>query len=77
MQQKADEVQVGGDHYKTMPIQPWNVMEVVLSRIEFIGYLKGNYVKYAMRAGHKGPESEDANKARHYKQKLDEVLNDR
>lgn len=73
----ADEVQVGGSHYKSMPIQPWSVMEVVLTREEFIGYLKGNFIKYAMRAGNKGDALEDADKARHYKQKLDEVLNDR
>lgn len=71
----ANERQVGGTHYKSMPIQPWDVMEVVLTREEFIGFLKGNYIKYAMRAGNKGDPLEDANKALHYKQKLEEVLN--
>lgn len=70
---KADQRQVSGNHYKAMPIQPWSVMESVLTRDEFIGYLKGNVVKYAMRAGRK-EGSDDAGKAQHYQQKLDEVL---
>lgn len=69
---KADQRQVSGDHYKTMPIQPWAVMESVLTREEFIGYLKGNVVKYAMRAGRK-EGSDDAGKAQHYQQKLKEI----
>jgi len=71
----ADEVQVGGTHYKDMPMQPWEVMASVLSREEFIGFLRGNVIKYAMRAGRK-EGSDDANKARHYQQKLNEVLSD-
>ena len=67
----ADNEQVGGDHYKTMAMQPWEVMEAVLTHEEFIGFLKGNIIKYAMRNGRK--DSDDAGKARHYKKKLDEV----
>ena len=69
----ADERQVSGSHYKDMPMQPWEVMEVVLTPSEFIGYLKGNIIKYAMRAGKK-EGSDDAGKAQHYKQKLAEVM---
>jgi hypothetical protein len=47
-------------------------MEAVLTREEFIGYLKGNLIKYAMRQGRK--DSPDVEKYRHYKQKLDEVM---
>ena len=68
----ANDIQVGGQHYKTMPIQPWDVMESVLTRDEFIGFLKGNVIKYSMRAGRK-EGSDDANKARHYMMKLREV----
>jgi hypothetical protein len=68
----ADEIQVGGAHYKDMPMQPWAVMEVVLTPEEFRGFLKGNVIKYAMRAGHK-PGSDDGSKALHYKQKLEEI----
>lgn len=68
----ANDLQIGGQHYKDMGIQPWDVMEAVLSREEFIGFLRGNIIKYAMRQGKK--DSDDASKARHYKMKLDEVL---
>lgn len=69
----ANERQVGADHYKTMPMQPWEVMEAVLTPEEFRGFLKGNIVKYAMRAGKK-EGSDDAGKAQHYRQKLAEVM---
>ena len=68
----ANDLQVGGQHYKEMGVQPWDVMEAVLSREEFIGFLKGNIVKYSMRAGKK--DSGDAGKARHYMMKLREVM---
>lgn len=67
----ADDIQVGGQHYKDMGIQPWTVMEAVLTHEEFVGFLKGNVIKYAMRQGKK--DSDDANKARHYALKLSEI----
>jgi hypothetical protein len=69
---KANDIQVGGSHYKDMPMQPWDVMEAVLTHEEFIGFLKGNIIKYAMRQGKK-QETDDAGKGHHYKQKLAEV----
>lgn len=72
MNLNADELQIGGQHYKDMGVQPWAVMEAVLTPEEFIGFLKGNCIKYGMRAGKK--DSDDAGKFRHYKMKLDEVL---
>ena len=69
----ANDLQVGGQHYKEMGVQPWDVMEAVLSRDEFIGFLKGNIIKYSMRAGKK--DSDDAGKARHYMMKLREIMN--
>ena len=69
---RADDLQVGGSHYKDMPIQPWDVMGAILTTEEFIGFLKGNVIKYSLRAGRK-QDSDDANKARHYMLKLREV----
>lgn len=69
---RADDLQVSGNHYKDMPIQPWHVMEAVLTHDEFVGFLKGNIIKYSLRAGRKDG-SDDAGKARHYLQKLREV----
>ena len=71
---RADDLQVGGTHYKQMPIEPWEVMDSVLTTEEFIGFLKGNVIKYSMRAGRK-EGSDDAEKAKHYLQKLKEVTN--
>jgi hypothetical protein len=68
----ADDVQVSGNHYKDMPIQPWHIMEAVLTTEEFIGFLKGNIIKYSLRAGRKDG-SDDAGKAKHYMQKLKEM----
>jgi hypothetical protein len=67
----ANEKQVGGTHYKDMPLQPWDVMEAVLTPEEFRGFLKGNIIKYALRQGKK--DSDDAGKAHHYREKLKEV----
>ena len=69
---RADDLQISGNHYKDMAIQPWAVMESVLTREEFIGYLKGNIIKYSMRAGRK-VGSDDTGKAIHYRMKLAEV----
>jgi hypothetical protein len=71
---RADDLQVSGNHYKEMPIQPWAVMQDVLTPAEFRGFLKGNIIKYAMRAGRK-EGSDDAGKARHYQLKLQEITN--
>jgi hypothetical protein len=67
----ANDIQHGGTHYKDMTIQPWAVMEAVLTHEEFVGFLKGNIIKYSLRQGKK--DSPDADKARHYMQKLSEV----
>jgi len=72
MTTNANDMQVGGDHYKEMDPQPWDVMETLLTREEFLGFLKGNMIKYAMRQGKK--DSPDAGKYHHYKKKLDEML---
>ena len=72
-QQNPSTTQVGGTHYTDMAAQPWDVMQSVLSHAEFVGFLKGNIIKYAMRQGRKDG-SDDAAKAQHYRQKLAEIL---
>lgn len=69
----ANDDQVGGEHYKNMHIQPWEVMQSVLTKDEFIGFLKGNIIKYSLRAGKKLGANDDDHKALHYMQKLREV----
>ena len=72
MIERADDMQISGSHYKDMAVQPWAVMELVLTSEEFEGFLKGNIIKYTMRSGRKDG-SDDAGKAKHYMQKLKEV----
>jgi hypothetical protein len=69
----ADNTQVDGAHYKDMGIEPWEVMELILTRKEFLGFLKGNIIKYSMRQGEKDGADKDAEKARHYGAKLKEA----
>ena len=69
----SNEYQVDGSHYVDMGIQPWEVMEDLLTPEEFKGYLKGCLIKYSMRAGKKESSPMDAEKYRHYRQKLNEV----
>ena len=68
----ANAKQVSGDHYVKMQVQPWDVMQSVLTHEEFVGFVKGNIIKYAMRQGLK-PGSDDAGKAQHYREKLAEI----
>ncbi len=63
----ANAVQVGGGHYQTKAIQPWDY--IVSNRL---GYLEGNVVKYVSRWQEKGGR-QDLEKARHYLDKLLEV----
>jgi len=67
--------QVGGDHYKTKSIQPWDVIDT-LPHAEAIGFYRGNAIKYLMRAGAKtdNPARQDYEKALHYIEKLLETL---
>ena len=43
----ANELQIGGQHYKEMGIQPWDVMEAVLTREEFIAWWTGEHAPLA------------------------------
>lgn len=73
----ADSYQVGGSHYKNMKISPWDYMASCLSEDEFVGYLRGNVIKYISRAGAKGDADDalnDLKKAMHYLEKLLEVV---
>ena len=72
---KADDLQVGGDHYKNMGVQPWKAMECWMTPEEFRGCLKGNAMKYLARSNAKGG-AEDVKKAGHYITKLTEVMDD-
>lgn len=62
-------------HYKgNKGIETIDFIENVLTREEFIGYLRGNVIKYQSRANLKGRKEEDLKKAKWYSDKLVEVL---
>lgn len=63
----ANEIQIGGDHYKEKSIQPWDFIAA-----NGLGYFEGNIVKYVSRWRDKGGIN-DLKKARHYLDKLLEL----
>jgi hypothetical protein len=68
----ANDMQVGGEHYQSKTIQPWDAMEAWMTKEQFKGFLWGNVIKYVARWQDKGGV-EDLRKARHYMDKLIEV----
>jgi len=64
----ANNKQVGGVHYKIKDIQPWDAIH------EWgLGFFSGNVVKYVARHREKNG-IEDLKKARHYLDKLIEIM---
>lgn len=67
--------QVGGTHYKDMNIEPWAAIKSWLTRDEWIGFLRGNIIKYQARANSgKGTVAENLRKANHYAETLEKTL---
>lgn len=60
-------------HYNYGDIETIDYLEAKLSPAEFVGFLKGNVLKYISRAGHKDNEKEDYKKALYYLKKLENV----
>jgi hypothetical protein len=69
----ASDWQVGGDHYKNMGVEPWDVVDT-WPREQRIGYYRGGALKYIMRMGSKDVSAQEIAKGEHYIQKLLEVL---
>lgn len=61
-------------HYKDCLIEPFYLMTNVLTVEEFIGFLKGNAIKYAMRAPFKHDAEKDIEKYKYYTSLLQDVL---
>jgi hypothetical protein len=70
---KARDKQVGGEHYKSMPIEPWDVIDTWPLE-QRIGYYRGGGLKYVMRMGTKDEAPQEIGKGKHYLEKLLEVL---
>lgn len=75
---KADDIQVGGDHYKRLGVEPWAAMEAWMTPEQFQGFLLGSAIAYLARFNTAGQAAKggvtDVRKAGHYCQKLIEVL---
>ena len=69
----ANAKQVGGQHYKKMGVQTWDVVDTWPIEQQ-IGYYRGNALKYTMRLGSKDDEIQETEKGIHYLEKLVEVL---
>ena len=61
-------------HYKECLIEPFYLMADLLTIEEFIGFLKGNLIKYAMRAPFKGESEKDIEKYKYYSSLFQYVL---
>lgn len=70
---KANDMQFGGDHYKSMGVEPWDVVDTWPLE-QRIGYYRGGALKYVMRMGTKDENLQEIKKGWHYMQKLIEVL---
>ena len=66
-QPTANKEQFGGNHYKTLAIQPWDY--IIANNL---GFLEGNVIKYVTRWKDK-EGVQDLQKARHFLDKLIEV----
>lgn len=54
-------------HYVGNGLSPMGAFQQgLISKEEYIGFIKGNIIKYVVRAGHKDDAIEDLNKAKHY-----------
>jgi len=74
-QPSARDVQIGGAHYLSMGVEPWDVVDT-WPREQRIGFYRGNALKYVMRMGAKDMSLQEIQKASHYLQKLIEVLSE-
>ena len=72
---EASTMQVGGDHYRQMAVQPWDAIRAWLTPEEYRGYQKGTVISYLARERSKGGTT-DLRKAAHHLIKLIEDMAD-
>ena len=70
---QARDTQIGGDHYKNMGVEPWDVVDTWPIE-QRIGAYRHGALKYLMRMGSKDEQLQEIKKCGHYIQKLIEVL---
>lgn len=57
-------------HYKVGNFEVIDIIQARLTPEEFAGFLKGNRIKYCLRAGHKDEEIQDIEKECWYARRL-------
>lgn len=60
-------------HYQEAVVEPIKVMQKLFTREEYIGFLKGNILKYRLRMGHKDDIQTEMDKIRVYEKWLTEA----
>ena len=67
---KSYKKQVGGEHYKSLPLEPWKIIDA-----NGLDYFRGNVIKYILRdKGTKKDQIQDLKKAIHYIEHIIETL---
>ena len=75
MIEKKHEQSEQPDYYKSNGLSPMDAFEKgLLSKEEFIGFIKGNVIKYTVRAGKKDDAVKDIDKAIDYLGWLKKVM---
>lgn len=62
------------EHYQGLKHQPIAIMQEDMTQEEFIGFLKGNIIKYICRMGHKDSEIKEAAKVKRYAGWLNDAI---
>lgn len=65
---------VNPSHYRAGGIECIDAIEAASTREEFVGFLKGQIIKYLWRAKLKGHEDLDYRKAKWYQDRLDSTM---
>jgi len=58
------------EHYNMLDVEAIDLIEMSMTKDEFLGYLKGNVLKYIIRYKHKGKSLEDIDKGKWYLERL-------
>lgn len=70
---KKEKDMINPDHYKVHANECIDEIQAMLTPEEFKGFLKGNFLKYRYRTGHKDDPEQEAAKSDWYMNKLMEV----
>ena len=64
------------EHYNKLDVEAIDLIEMSMTRNEFLGYLKGNVLKYIIRYRHTGKAAEDLGKCIWYLTRLKDKVED-